>query len=81
MPRKRDRLGDEISEMIEANVLEKTRQKLAPKGELPDGVITILFTDVVGSSELVRDLGDAPARAMLRRRHRVFEVLASEPPA
>ena len=27
MPRKRDKLGDDISEMIEASVLQKTRQK------------------------------------------------------
>ena len=63
MPRKRDKLGDEISEMIEASVLEKARQKLASKAELPDGVITILFTDVEGSSKLVRDHGDAPSGA------------------
>src|SRR6266542_4634701 len=78
MPRKRDELGDEISEMIEASVLEKTRQKLAPRAELPDGVITILFTDVEGSSQLVRDLGDAQARAMLRRHDELVRKVLKE---
>src|SRR2546428_9908525 len=78
MPRKRDELSDEISSLIEANLLEKTRQSLAPKSELPDGVITILFTDVVGSSELVRDLGDVQARAMLRRHDELVRHVLKE---
>jgi len=78
MPRKRDKLGDEISEMIEASVLDKARQKLASKAELPDGVITILFTDVEGSSELVRDHGDAQARAMLRRHDELVRRVLKE---
>lgn len=78
MPRKRDKLGDEIGEMIEASLLEKTRQKLAPRTELPDGVITILFTDVEGSSQLVRDLGDTQARAMLRRHDELVRRVLKE---
>jgi class 3 adenylate cyclase len=70
MPRKPDELGDQISEMVEASILEKTRKRLAP-AELPDGVITIVFTDVEGSTELVRDLGDAEARTALRRHDEV----------
>src|SRR5436309_14813490 len=78
MPRKRDKVGDEISEMVEASVLEKARQKLASKAELPDGVITILFTDVEGSSEFVRDHGDAQARAMLRRHDELVRRVLKE---
>lgn len=77
MPRKRDKLGEQITEMIEASILEKTRRKLSP-GELPDGVITILFTDVEGSTELVRDLGDAEARSALRRHDEVVRQVLKQ---
>src|SRR3990170_1380356 len=30
-------------------------------GQLPEGTVTILFTDVVGSTELTTRLGDEPA--------------------
>jgi len=33
--------------------------------ELPEGTVTILFTDVVGSTELTNRLGDEAARAVL----------------
>jgi class 3 adenylate cyclase len=78
VPRKPDKLGDAMSEMIEASLLEKTRKKLAPRAELPDGVITILFTDVVGSSELVRDLGDTQARTLLRRHDELVREVLKE---
>lgn len=34
--------------------------------ELPEGTLTVLFTDVVGSTDLVTRLGDEPAREVLR---------------
>src|SRR5438128_12409338 len=77
MPRKRDELGEQISEMVEASILEKTRRKMTP-AELPDGVITILFTDVEGSTELVRDLGDAEARRALRRHDEVVRQVLKQ---
>ena len=67
MPRKRDKLGDEISQMVEASILAKARKKAAGEGALPDGVVTIVFTDVEGSSKLVMNLGETEARAALRR--------------
>ncbi|HEX9410205.1 MAG TPA: adenylate/guanylate cyclase domain-containing protein [Actinomycetota bacterium] len=76
MPRKRDKLGDQISEMVEASILQKAR-KLAPAA-LPDGVITVLFTDVEGSTELVRDKGDAEARAILRRHDELVRKVLKE---
>ncbi len=33
--------------------------------ELPEGTVTVLFTDVVGSTELTNRLGDEPAREVL----------------
>jgi class 3 adenylate cyclase len=77
MPRRPDRIGDQISEMVEASLLEKTRRRLT-RPELPDGVITILFTDVEGSTELVRDLGDAEARTALRRHDEVVRQVLEQ---
>ncbi|SRR6266511_1676436 len=77
MPRRRDELGEQISEMVEASILEKTRKHLVP-AELPDGVITVLFTDVEGSTELVRDKGDVEARAMLRRHDELVRKVLKE---
>lgn len=64
MPREDD-LGRELSEAITANVHRKLREKLGGP-QLPEGTVTILFTDVEGSSDLVRDLGDHRARDILR---------------
>jgi len=62
----RDDFDKEIGEAIKANVYHKLQQKLGVP-QLPEGTVTILFTDVEGSSELVRDLGDHRARTILRR--------------
>ena len=71
MPRKQDpndKLGEELSEMIQGRVRDSLRRMGAgPSAELPDGIVTIVFTDVEGSSELVRDLGDHQAHPILRR--------------
>jgi class 3 adenylate cyclase/tetratricopeptide (TPR) repeat protein len=39
---------------------------------LPSGVITIMFTDLVGSTALSDRLGDEPARALLRAHDRIL---------
>jgi class 3 adenylate cyclase len=62
----KDDFDRELTEAITANVQRHLRRKLAPP-QLPEGTVTILFTDVEGSSELVRDLGDHGARDILRR--------------
>lgn len=41
------------------------REKLNLVQELPEGTVTVLFTDVVGSTELKNRLGDEPAREVL----------------
>ncbi len=56
----------------------------AMRQELPEGTVTVVFTDVVGSTVLTNRLGDEPARALLREvegivrgqieRHRGVEV-------
>ncbi len=40
-------------------------RKLNLVQELPEGTVAILFTDVVGSTELTDRLGDEPAREVL----------------
>lgn len=61
-----DDFDKELGEAIKADVYRKLRTKLGGP-QLPEGTVTILFTDVEGSSELVRALGDHRARAILRR--------------
>jgi class 3 adenylate cyclase len=82
MPRKRDRsadkLGEEIADMIQSTVRDKVRQKMTGQAALPDGVVTIVFTDVEGSSELVRDLGDHEAHPILRRHDEVVRLVLAE---
>jgi class 3 adenylate cyclase len=62
----RDDFSDELSEAISANVERKIRKRLGAP-QLPKGTVSIMFTDVEGSSELVRELGDQRARKILRR--------------
>jgi adenylate cyclase len=68
MPERRfPKVKDDLSEAIAAKVQDQLLRSFTGRGRLPDGVITILFTDVVGSSELVSSLGDQEARLVLRR--------------
>jgi class 3 adenylate cyclase len=62
----KDDFDKEIGDAITANVHRKLREKLGGP-QLPEGTVTIMFTDVEGSSELVRDLGDHKAKSILRR--------------
>jgi class 3 adenylate cyclase len=62
---KNDDLDRELTEAITARVHKGLRQTLGGP-QLPEGTVTIMFTDVEGSSDLVRELGDEGARAILR---------------
>src|SRR2546421_3425626 len=69
MPKKRgdpDDLGD-IGQELTARINERVRETLVGRPRLPVGTVTILFTDVEGSTALVRDLGDRGAHALVRR--------------
>jgi class 3 adenylate cyclase len=77
VPKKDDDITRRMSELITARVNERLLAK-AGLPQLPDGVVTIVFTDVEGSSELVRDLGDEGARAILRRHDQVLRQVLSE---
>jgi len=45
-------------------------------GQLPTGEVTLLFTDIEGSTRLARDLGDAWAEALAEHRRVVREAVA-----
>jgi class 3 adenylate cyclase len=64
MPRDRD-LDRELGDAITADVHRKLRKKLGVP-QLPQGTVTIMFTDVEGSTDLVMALGDERARSILR---------------
>lgn len=64
--------------MIQSAVRDKVRQKVTGQKTLPDGVVTIVFTDVEKSSELVRDLGDEQAHPILRRHDEVVRQVLAE---
>src|SRR5437016_2495091 len=68
MSRKRDKGFDaEIGDIIKEQVFDSIRERTRGKPRLPEGIVTIVFTDVEGSTELVRDLGDQQAQPILRR--------------
>jgi class 3 adenylate cyclase len=60
----RDRLSEKINALVELQLIGEVERETK---QLPEGTITLVFTDVEGSTALVRDLGDEPARAILRR--------------
>ena len=44
---------------------------------LPSGVVTLLFTDIEGSTRLLRELGDDYAGALADHRRRIREACAA----
>jgi class 3 adenylate cyclase len=63
----RDRIGHELRDAITERVHEQLRSTIRRGRSKPEGTVTILFTDVEGSTRLVHDLGDESARSILRR--------------
>ena len=66
----RDRLADLLASRINRQV----ERELIGGPELPEGTVTVLFTDVEGSTTLVARLGDARARALLRRHDEIVRA-------
>jgi class 3 adenylate cyclase len=56
-----------LREALRARIHRELEKELGLGQALPEGTVTILFTDVAGSAELVRSLGDERARTVLRR--------------
>ncbi|HET8945235.1 MAG TPA: adenylate/guanylate cyclase domain-containing protein, partial [Dehalococcoidia bacterium] len=44
--------------------------------DLPSGTLTFLFTDIEGSTRLLRELGDAYAATLSEHRHLLREAFA-----
>jgi class 3 adenylate cyclase len=60
-------LGRMITEGVLRQIEEGISRELGGGMKKPEGTVTILFTDVEGSSDLVHQLGDEAARTILRR--------------
>jgi len=70
----RDAVKRELGDRID----RKVRDALLGPAKLPEGIVSLVFTDVEGSTAIVRDLGDARARPILRSHDEVVrEVLGT----
>ena len=78
MPRSDDPIHNRMTELINARVNEKLLETVGGPPTLPDGVVTIVFTDVEGSTALVRDLGDERAHQILRRHDETLRQVLAE---
>ena len=66
----RDAVKRELSDRIDRGV----RNAILGRPRLPEGIISLVFTDVEGSTAIVRALGDASARSVLRRHEAVLRT-------
>jgi adenylate cyclase len=73
-----DALSRKIQESVQQRVEDSITSRLGRGDKKPDGIVTILFTDVEGSSELVHSLGDEGARAVLRRHDDVVRRVVAQ---
>ncbi len=78
MPKREEEIHKKLGDAISARVNESLLKKFGGLPELPDGVVTIVFTDVEGSTELVRDLGDKEAHSILRKHDEVVRGVLAE---
>jgi class 3 adenylate cyclase len=69
MPSGRDpKVVSELSQLIRQRVAREILSSAEPQpGEKPEGIVTIVFTDIEESSALVTALGDERARALIRQ--------------
>ena len=51
-----------------------SRTSILGRPRLPEGIISLAFTDVVGSTAIVRALGEASARSVLRRHEAIVRA-------
>jgi class 3 adenylate cyclase len=66
-PDRGDALGRMIAEGVWRQIEESFASGPSTTPAKPEGIVTILFTDVEGSTELLHRLGDQAAHAVLRR--------------
>jgi class 3 adenylate cyclase len=67
------RLGDMLADRI-----YRQMERAIAGSDLPEGTVTVVFTDVEGSTGLVRTLGDARARVLLRRHDELVRAALHE---
>src|SRR5262245_935869 len=70
----RDRLAD----MLASRINRQVERALVGGPELPEGTVTVLCTDVEGSTSFVARLGDARGRALLRRHDEIVRAALAE---
>lgn len=68
--RRRDAVKRELGDRIDRQV----RESILGRPRLPEGIISLAFTDVVGSTAIVRALGEASARSVLRRHEAIVRA-------
>lgn len=63
--------------LLHPDVTRRLMLELSQARRVPEGTVTILFTDIAGSTAIVERLGDEEARALFREHDRLLrEVLA-----
>ena len=76
--------GKDLGRMIKEGVWRDIEESVArdfsgpPSAAKPEGIVTILFTDVEGSTDLVHALGDKRAHAVIRRHDAVLRGVFDE---
>jgi class 3 adenylate cyclase len=78
VPKRDDEVHKQLEDLITARVNQSLLKTVGGLPELPDGVVTIVFTDVEGSTELVRDLGDKEAHSILRRHDEIVRTVLAD---
>ena len=73
------RSGDsEFDRLLEQKIQRDLIASLQPKPKLPQGIVSIVFTDVVESTALVHALGQSAAHAILRRHDELVRAAVEE---
>jgi len=79
-----DRLADAIRQIHRGEpvfcpeALRRLTRELAERRTRPEGTVTIAFTDVVGSTQVLERLGDEEARALFREHDRLVRAALEE---
>jgi len=69
----------ELSQLIRDRVAREILSSAGPQpGEKPDGIVTIVFTDIEESSALVTAMGDERARALIREHDDLLRATVHE---
>src|SRR6266542_2047664 len=73
-----DRERDALREELSARIYQKVREDVLGRPRLPERTLTIVFTDIAGSSDLLSRLGDHATRPVLRHYAEVLRETLSQ---